>query len=83
MALYPPSPVFSDCDSLASDELDALLEAQGELSHWPTPPLSEGERDAIGTVKYVMDEELDCKYIKTASYLKSNEDRHAPHIGFC
>jgi hypothetical protein len=37
---FPPSPAFSDCDSLAGiDDLDAFLEAQGKLSQWPTPPL--------------------------------------------
>lgn len=43
----PPSPAFSDRDSLAGiDDLDAFLDAQGKLSHWPTPPLrSELEED--------------------------------------
>lgn len=37
---FPPSPAFSDCDSLAGiDDLDAFLDAQGKLSQWPTPPL--------------------------------------------
>jgi len=36
---FPPSPAFSDCDSLAGiDDLDAFLDAKGKLSHWPTPP---------------------------------------------
>jgi hypothetical protein len=45
--MFPPSPAFSDCDSLAGiDDLDAFLDAQGKLSHWPTPPLkSEIEED--------------------------------------
>lgn len=37
--VYPPSPALSVCDSLADiEDLDAFLEAQGQLSHWPTPP---------------------------------------------
>ena len=37
---FPPSPAFSDCDSLAGiDDLDAFLDAQGKLSQWPTPPM--------------------------------------------
>jgi hypothetical protein len=45
--MFPPSPAFSDCDSLAGiDDLDAFLDAQGKLSQWPTPPLkSEMEED--------------------------------------
>lgn len=36
---FPPSPVFSDSDSLAGiDDLDAFLDSKGELSRWPTPP---------------------------------------------
>jgi hypothetical protein len=36
---FPPSPAFSDCDSLAGiDDLDAFLDSKGKLSHWPTPP---------------------------------------------
>lgn len=36
---FPPSPVFSDCDSLAGiDDLDAFLDSKGQLSRWPTPP---------------------------------------------
>lgn len=39
MVTFPPSPDWSDCDSLADiDDLDAFLDAQGELSHFPTPP---------------------------------------------
>lgn len=83
MATYPPSPVFSDCDSLASDELDALLEAQGELSHWPTPPLSEWGEDGTVTLEHDMIEELDCKYARTVNHLTSNERRHSPRTGLC
>lgn len=36
---FPPSPAFSDSDSLAGiDDLDAFLDAKGALSRWPTPP---------------------------------------------
>ena len=39
-SVLPPSPAISICDSLADiDDLDAFLEAQGTLSHFPTPPL--------------------------------------------
>lgn len=39
MAFLPPSPVVSDCDSLDNiDDLEAYLNAQGRLSHFPTPP---------------------------------------------
>lgn len=39
MLAFPPSPALSSCDSLADiEDLDAFLEAQGQLSHWPTPP---------------------------------------------
>ena len=37
---FPLSPSLSDCDSLDDiDDLDAFLEAQGQISHFPTPPL--------------------------------------------
>lgn len=63
MIRFPLSPALSDCDSLASDELDALLEAQGELSHWPTPPLSEDEmRNTAATLSSAVDE-LDCEML--------------------
>ncbi len=36
---FPPSPTLSDCDSLIDiDDLDAFLDAQGQISHFPTPP---------------------------------------------
>ena len=39
MIAFPPSPALSDCDSLDDiDDLDAYLDAQGQLSHFPTPP---------------------------------------------
>jgi hypothetical protein len=39
MITYLPSPAPSVCDSLADiDDLDAFLEAQGQLTRWPTPP---------------------------------------------
>jgi hypothetical protein len=43
MITFLPSPAPSACDSLAGiDDLDAFLEAQGQLSHWPTPPKDSG-----------------------------------------
>jgi hypothetical protein len=43
MITFLPSPAPSACDSLAGiDDLDAFLEAQGQLSHWPTPPKESG-----------------------------------------
>ena len=40
MLTFPISPALSACDSLADiDDLYAFLEAQGELSRFPTPPL--------------------------------------------
>lgn len=37
----PPSPALSACDSLDGiEDLDAYLEQQGNLSHFPTPPLN-------------------------------------------
>ncbi|KAK3699270.1 hypothetical protein LTR37_016513 [Vermiconidia calcicola] len=54
MITFPPSPSLSACDSLADiDDLDAFLEAQGRLSHWPTPPPPKDE----ATVTEI---ELDC-----------------------
>lgn len=41
MITFPPSPAQSCCDSLAGiEDLDAFLEAQGQLSHFPTPLIS-------------------------------------------
>lgn len=38
--MFPPSPAVSVCDSLDGiDDLDAFLDSQGRLSHFPTPPL--------------------------------------------
>jgi len=42
MIAFPPSPALSACDSLADiDDLEAFLQSQGSLSHFPTPPLKE------------------------------------------
>lgn len=42
MHTLPPSPALSACDSLANiEDLGAFLEAQGMLSHWPTPPFKD------------------------------------------
>lgn len=35
---FPLSPALSECDSLDGiDDLDAFLDAKGQLSRWPTP----------------------------------------------
>ena len=62
--IYPPSPALSACDSLADiEDLDAFLEAQGQLSHWPTPPPAEKKEDAG-----IIVEEYECGF-------DSDEDR--------
>jgi len=39
--ILPPSPALSCCDSLDGiEDLDAYLDKQGGLSHFPTPPLA-------------------------------------------
>ena len=64
MIAYPPSPAFSVCDSLADiDDLDAFLDAQGQLSHWPTPPSLKKECfvEEIEIEEDDDDDGLDCK----------------------
>ena len=81
---YPPSPAFSACDSLADiDDLDAFLEAQGQLSHWPTPP---SKKDVVVTETELDPEdgdlELDCKsppVLHLRPYL-TNTDCHLAHV---
>ena len=53
MIAFPPSPALSECDSLAGLDLDAFLDAQGSLSHFPTPPLKE---TAVVEIAEVSDE---------------------------
>ena len=48
--VFPPSPAPSASDSLADiEDLDAFLDAQGQLSHWPTPPPAESKDSAVVT----------------------------------
>ena len=62
MITFPPSPSLSACDSLADiDDLDAFLEAQGRLSHWPTPPPPKHE----ATVTEI---QLDCDELDDESF---------------
>ena len=70
MITYPPSPAISICDSLADiDDLDAFLEAQGQLSHWPTPPQAKQEWIVQETEIGLEDEDedevdaVDCKVL--------------------
>jgi hypothetical protein len=56
--VFPLSPAFSDCDSLAGiDDLDAFLDAQGKLSQWPTPPLKLASVEELE----VSSEDSDCE----------------------
>jgi hypothetical protein len=56
--MFPLSPAFSDCDSLAGiDDLDAFLDAQGKLSQWPTPPLKMASVEELE----VSSEDSDCE----------------------
>ena len=65
MLTFPPSPALSAPDSLADiDDLDAFLEAQGQLSHWPTPPQTKDEIVvAVEEIDLDSDDEdeLDCR----------------------
>lgn len=50
MVAFPLSPVLSACDSLDGiEDLDAFLESQGGLSHWPTPPAPATKDDSTIT----------------------------------
>jgi hypothetical protein len=56
--MFPLSPAFSNCDSLAGiDDLDAFLDAQGKLSQWPTPPLKMASVEELE----VSSEDSDCE----------------------
>lgn len=61
MVSLPMSPVPSDCGSIASEDLEALLEAQGSLSHWPTPPTAEDELHDVDAHWDSEEDALDCK----------------------
>lgn len=53
-------PAHSDCGSIASDDLDALLEAQGSLSHWPTPPTEDDNPQDVYAQAGSGEDGLDC-----------------------
>ena len=63
MITFPPSPVLSDCDSLDDiDDLDAYLDAKGQLSHFPTPPAPKKTEPIVQEIEIDAgedDEELD------------------------
>ena len=68
MVACPPSPAWSDCDSLDGiEDLDAFLDAQGQLSHFPTPPLLALYKDDTIVQEVEMEAsddecELDCMF---------------------
>jgi hypothetical protein len=48
MIAFLPSPTLSNCDSLIDiDDLDAFLDAQGQISHFPTPPPPPAKDEAV------------------------------------
>lgn len=62
--LLPPSPTVSDSDSLADiADLDAFLAAQGDLSHFPTPPPSRSsllkKDEIVVTTTEILEDEVD------------------------
>lgn len=65
MIAYPPSPALSYCDSLDDiDDLDAYLDAQGQLSHFPTPPLPDKDQAIVHEEEIDIsdgEDELDCR----------------------
>jgi hypothetical protein len=69
MVAPPPSPAWSDCDSLDGiDDLDAFLDSKGQLSHFPTPPVFASLKDdtIVEEMELEMSDdegELDCKAI--------------------
>ncbi|KAF2722865.1 hypothetical protein K431DRAFT_35629 [Polychaeton citri CBS 116435] len=68
IAMFPPSPALSACDSLDGiDDLDAFLEAQGRLSHFPTPPL---KKQAVVEVVEV------CSIPDESAILDSSDDEY-------
>lgn len=75
---FPPSPSFSDCDSLAGiDDLDAFLASKGKLSHWPTPPLKrEIEEDLEAPSEESDDESEDGVDGTNYSAEENPQDRH-------
>ena len=64
MFVYPPSPALSVCDSLDGVDLDALLDAQGPLSRFATPPLNKTPTVEVeGVLEDAFDEDeypIDC-----------------------
>lgn len=73
MVACPLSPALSDCDSLNGiEDLDAFLDAQGQLSHFPTPPLFALYKDDTIIQEVEMEfsddeDELDCKLAQLVS----------------
>ena len=65
MIAFPPSPTLSDCDSLLDiDDLDAFLDAQGQISHFPTPPLPAKDETVVHETELDLsddEDELDCR----------------------
>ena len=62
MGALPPSPALSACDSLAGiEDLDAFLEAQGALSHFPTPPPADEKQTTIVTEVDECEDDMDCE----------------------
>ena len=62
MLTFPHSPALSAIDSLADiDDLDAFLDAQGQLSHWPTPPPPK-EEATVTEMEIDSDEDSDLDY---------------------
>ena len=67
MITFLPSPALSDCDSLYDiDDLDAYLDAQGQLSHFPTPPAPKKAEAIVQEIEIDVsddDEEFDCEHL--------------------
>lgn len=85
MILFPPSPSLSACDSLADiDDLDAFLEAQGQLSHWPTPPPAKDDIviDEVEVEADAEDDGLDCKPPRASqlNHFTNDTDRHIARL---
>jgi len=72
MIAFPPSPALSECDSLAGVDLDAFLDAQGSLSHFPTPPLKETAVVEITEVSDADDDLTDADHDVSCTCCDSN-----------
>lgn len=78
MITLPVSPAISTCDSLAGiEDLDAFLEAQGDLSRWPTPPLGKDEV-IVSEIALEMSDDEDDRNCQSISTLGKDDSSNHP-----